>query len=544
MRTGRGSRSSPASTSKRAPSTSGDLGTRILWPHREARTGSNGSSMTTVVGTPPACRLRTAPRPTTSELRTTAHGLHAASSMSYATVPVQVGDVACQRASDIPRPHHKATQGAEAAGGGRPEEVEAWHGRFEPDVQLGIAIACAQGLQQRRRQECVSSGVHPITRGEEQVIHQSFGAVAEPQAELGAGGNRCRNSTARGDGHRGQAGRQPARAGRPHGTRREEFLQRSRRPSKQPRPRDEPAHEAWAHDIKRGTDDGAEQPARRSHQRSLRPVRDEVSAGGSGHDLDPRATLVEQGRRFERALSAAYYHDPLTGEPTQIGVVERMRNQWCGQSGKLRRAPGEWTDARGHHHAPRVELFPILQPHVEPPRVYGDARNRAPIYVRYGLLLEPLPIPYEVLERRGLGVRDAVERMIAIESQPAIGIGEIRSARAGTQEHAPRHVPCPELHRLAEDPRFDVLGAEVRSGGQSVRPRPDDRDMTRCPAILHSDSPRSGIPAATALGNPHAVLRRAGAGGAPGSTLWRGRSVARVTPTPPAPDTARTPGPM
>src|SRR5207237_8043240 len=167
MRTGGASRSSSASTSKRAPSTSGDLGTRILWPYREARTGSNGSSMTTMVGTPPACRLRTAPRPTTSELRTIAHGLHAASSMSYATVLVQVGDVACQRASHIPRPHHKATQGAEAAGGGRPAGVAAWHGRFEPDVQLGIAIACAQGLQQCRRQECVPSGVHARPGAEE-----------------------------------------------------------------------------------------------------------------------------------------------------------------------------------------------------------------------------------------------------------------------------------------------------------------------------------------------------------------------------------------
>src|SRR5439155_23798267 len=202
-----------------------------------------------------------------------------------------------------------------------------------------------------------------------------------------------------------------------------------------------------------------------------------------GHDLHFRATLLEQGRRFECALPAAHDHDPLTGEPTQVAVVEGMRNQWCGQSGKLRQAPGEWTDARGHHHAPRVELFPILQAHVEPPRVWGDVRDRASVYVRYHLLREPLPVPYEVLERRRLDVRDAVERVIAIESQLAIGIGDIRGARAGTQEHAPRHVACPELHWLTEDPSFDVLGAEVRSGGQSVRPRPDDRDVTRRPAV-------------------------------------------------------------
>src|SRR5207253_6390175 len=214
MRTGRGSRSTSASASKRAPSTSCDLGTRILWPYREARAGSNGSSMTTIVGTPPACRLRTAPRPTKSELSTTAHGLRAASGMSHSEhappgtdppIAARMGDVPRQRARHVPRSHDKATQGAEGAGGRRPEEVKAWHGRFEPDIQLGIPVARAQGLHHRRRQEFVASGVHAITRGEEQVIHESFGAVVEPQTEPRAGGSRCRNRTASGDRYRGQA---------------------------------------------------------------------------------------------------------------------------------------------------------------------------------------------------------------------------------------------------------------------------------------------------------------------------------------------------
>src|SRR5213596_1244138 len=220
MRTGRGSRLTSASASKRAPSTSRDLGTRILWPYREARTGSSGSSMMTRVETPPACRLRTAPRPTTSELRTTAHGLATASRMSHgeravwrrprgsdAAVPARMRDVPRQRARHVPRSHHKATQGAEGAGGGRAEKVEARHGRLEPDIQLGIPITGPQALQQGRRQERVASGVHAITRGEEQVIAESFGAVVEPQTEPRAGGSRCRNRTARRDRYRGQARR-------------------------------------------------------------------------------------------------------------------------------------------------------------------------------------------------------------------------------------------------------------------------------------------------------------------------------------------------
>src|SRR2546422_4059972 len=69
MRIGRSSRLMPHSTFKIAASTSCDLGTRSLWPYREKRTGSHGSSATTIVGTPPAAKLRTAPRPMASELR-------------------------------------------------------------------------------------------------------------------------------------------------------------------------------------------------------------------------------------------------------------------------------------------------------------------------------------------------------------------------------------------------------------------------------------------------------------------------------------------
>src|SRR5438876_11303469 len=52
-------------------------------------------------------------------------------------------------------------------------------------------------------------------------------------------------------------------------------------------------------------------------------------------------------------------------------------------------------------------------------------------------------------------------------------------------------MPFPKFHRLAEDPGFDVLGAKMRGRGQSVRPRSDDRDVTRsCVLPQHaSESP-------------------------------------------------------
>src|SRR6266480_2668567 len=163
--------------------------------------------MTTIVGTPPACRLRTAPRPMASELSTTAHGLHAArcirrEAVAGVTVRPAARDEPRQCAGRIPGSHDKATERAECVGGRRAQEVEARHRRLEPGVQLGIAVAGAQSLPQPRCQECVPTNVHAITGGEEQVIDEAFGVVTEPEAKLRAGRRRRGNRATRGDAHR------------------------------------------------------------------------------------------------------------------------------------------------------------------------------------------------------------------------------------------------------------------------------------------------------------------------------------------------------
>src|SRR3989442_14274240 len=106
----------------------------MLGPNREKRRGPLGSSMTTMVGTPPACRLRTAPKPTASELRTTAQEPKATAqgdlrSMrptpgeglirlgfpdgARVTIRAAIHDEACHSAGRVPRPHDKATEWAE-----------------------------------------------------------------------------------------------------------------------------------------------------------------------------------------------------------------------------------------------------------------------------------------------------------------------------------------------------------------------------------------------------------------------------------------------
>src|SRR2546425_309473 len=93
-------------------------------------------------------------------------------------------------------------------------------------------------------------------------------------------------------------------------------------------------------------------------------------------------------------------------------------------------------------------------------------------------LLEPEPIANEILDRHRLGVGEVMEGSIPIEPEATVGIAETRRAWARAQEHAPRHVLRPKLHRLAQDPCFHIAGAEVGGRGQSVRTCADDRYLT------------------------------------------------------------------
>src|SRR6266566_9062694 len=153
--------------------------------------------MTTIVGTPPACRLRTAPKPTASELSTTAGARGGGVLIAVrriqsgarfgcgcpmrtgVSVPAARGDVTGQLARYVAGADHKATERSERAGGGRPHEVEARYGRFEPDSELGISLACPHRLTEGRRQKRVARDVYAVTGAEEEVIHESFRAVNE-----------------------------------------------------------------------------------------------------------------------------------------------------------------------------------------------------------------------------------------------------------------------------------------------------------------------------------------------------------------------------
>src|ERR1041384_5844274 len=269
MRTGRWPSSTLVRTSRMAASGSLVFGTRNFLPYRDARTGSHGSIITTAVGTPPWRKLRTAPRPTASELKTTANGLRVLPLLrngviqdrlgSIGTFPVEAGDMACERASHVRRARDEAAERAKGIGRRCSEKVETRHGRLKADLECGIPVARADSLTQRRRKERIAMHVHAISGREKHVIDHTLGSIAELEADTRAiRCRRCGCDVAGGrDLNRLQPGREPAGAAGAHRLRREESLRRERCMAIHARPGNQPADTAWAHDGERRGGGGA-----------------------------------------------------------------------------------------------------------------------------------------------------------------------------------------------------------------------------------------------------------------------------------------------
>src|ERR1041384_745312 len=306
MRTGRWPSSTLVRTSRMAASGSLVFGTRNFLPYRDARTGSHGSIITTAVGTPPWRKLRTAPRPTASELRTTASGVLPLLRNgviqdrlgSSGTFPVEAGDMACELASHVRRARDEAAERAKGIGRRCSKKVETRHGRLKADLERGIPVARANSLTQCRREKRIAMHVYAISGREKHVIDHTLGSIAELEADTRA--IRCRRSgcdMAGGrDLNRLQPWREPAGATRPHRLRREESLQRERCMAIHARPRNQPADKAWAHDVERRARDGTERLAHDLHHPAHLHVRNHERRGTAHEHFDARAGFLQQGR--------------------------------------------------------------------------------------------------------------------------------------------------------------------------------------------------------------------------------------------------------
>src|ERR1019366_226562 len=94
----------------------------------------------------------------------------------------------------------------------------------------------------------------------------------------------------------------------------------------------------------------------------------------------------------------------------------------------------------------------------------------ASIKVGRGLLLEPLAVGDEVLERHRLWKLPAVRLTPALERELSPRRGDARRAKRRAQEHPLRHLIAPELHRVTADEGWYSKVPQIRGDGQTQRP--------------------------------------------------------------------------
>src|SRR6266540_1519401 len=118
---------------------------------------------------------------------------------------------------------------------------------------------------------------------------------------------------------------------------------------------------------------------------SLKPV----NSTRPRDDLHFGTAFVQQCGRLERALASTDHHQLLAGKPAQVAVFGRVPGQRRREALKLRRTPGERTDADSDNDTARPDHVAICKDDSEARRTGFDAGNLPLIEVGYRLALIP-----------------------------------------------------------------------------------------------------------------------------------------------------------
>ena len=176
-------------------------------------------------------------------------------------------------------------------------------------------------------------------------------------------------------------------------------------------------------------------------------------------DFHIRTGLVQQRRRFGRALPAADHHDAASPELRGVGMLARVAHQAARQAVELSgpifvmQEPGRHDDAAGEN------ILALFKDDAKAAVAGRHANDCACIEIGRHVMLEPRSVIDEILDRQELRTRQAHFAKIVVEPIAAAGLGNMRRNPRRTQLHAGRHVMPPKRHGLAEHPDRDIGGA-------------------------------------------------------------------------------------
>ena len=102
---------------------------------------------------------------------------------------------------------------------------------------------------------------------------------------------------------------------------------------------------------------------------------------------------------LERTLAAADHQDVLVPELPEVALLRCVGHQGCGKSLERFRPIGKGLDARCHHNSPCEERFSVFERELVPDWSQLESQYLTPIGPRAYLLMDPVPISDEVLQR-------------------------------------------------------------------------------------------------------------------------------------------------
>jgi hypothetical protein len=158
-------------------------------------------------------------------------------------------------------------------------------------------------------------------------------------------------------------------------------------------------------------------------------------------------------------------------------MIEAVRRVSAFEAPERFRHALETADADRHDNPTRLRLLAVVEDEAESVTVPLNFLDEPVFCRRHESVLEGKAVFAERLEadRLGFAVGDRSLGREAGERIEVTGVREIRREGVGFQQHAPRHVSQPTVHREAKNSSPDTCPRQMRRQREAIRPRADDR---------------------------------------------------------------------
>ncbi len=203
-----------------------------------------------------------------------------------------------------------------------------------------------------------------------------------------------------------------------------------------------------------------------------------MHAGATTKNFDLGTDFVKKGDGFEGALAGTDNDYALIRKTRKARSLRSVGHERRRNMVERRRARGKRTDAAGNDDARSSYVGAILKCELKFFAVRLNPADPTRVYIRDCGTLIPQTVVNKALKGDRGGEMIPAAYLVSVQGKRGVGVGNVRCGLCGTKEHSGGHGSPPETHRLSKDRYIEPLDlAQVRSGGESVRPCPNDGNI-------------------------------------------------------------------